>query len=107
GQVGGRGLEKGQTLAKILKPIKLLRGTKVRTEGGPLIEEVIIEAAIQHFDKTGNWPTSADSKSKIPLLPLDNWTAINSAGQTGYRSLEKGRTLAEILKPIKELKAKG
>ena len=105
GQIGGRNLKKGRTLAEILKPIKVQYGSKV--VGGPLTEEVIVNAAIQHFEKTGRWPTCADSTSKIPLLPGDNWTAINAAGQTGIRNLEKGRTLAEILKPIKELYAKG
>jgi superfamily II DNA or RNA helicase len=105
GRKGGRGLEKGLTLTEILKPIKERYGFKVR--GATLIEEVIIEAAIEHFDKTGEWPTAADSESEIPLLLGETWSAINSAGQTGLRNLEKGQTLAKILKPIKELKAKG
>ena len=112
GRGGFRNLEKGRTLAVILNPIKVKYGSKVITQGGTLIVEKIIKAAIQHFDKTGNWPTSADSQSEIPLLPGDNWSAINSAGKNGGRSLEKGRTLSKILEPIKvkygyKVKAKG
>ena len=105
GQIGGRNLQIGRTLAVILKPIKLLNGSKVM--GGQLTVEKIVDAAIEHFEKTGKWPTAEDSKSKIPLLPGDNWTAINEASRRGGRNLQKCQTLAEILKPIKELKAKG
>ena len=105
GRTGGRNLEKGQTLAKILKPIKLLHGSNVK--GGQLTVEEIVNAAIEHFDKTGKWPTNKDAESKIPLLPGDNWKAIDAAGRRGGRNLQKCQTLAEILKPIKELKAKG
>ena len=102
GKNGCRNLEKGRTLSKILEPIKVKYGYKVKAKGGPLTEEVIIKAAIEHFDKIGKWPTNKDSESKIPLLPGDNWTAINAAGRAGCRNLAKGRTLAKILKPIKE-----
>ena len=102
---GGRNLQKCQTLAEILKPIKLLHGSNVK--GGQLTVEEIVNAAIEHFDKTGKWPTNKDAESKIPLLPGDNWKAIDAAGRRGGRNLQKCQTLAEILKPIKELKAKG
>ena len=80
-------------------------GSKVK--GGQLTEEVIVKAAVQHFEKTGKWPTNEDRTSKIPLLLGDNWAAIDSAGKRGGRGLEKGRTLAKILEPIKERYAKG
>ena len=35
-------------------------------------------------------------------MPGDNWTAINSAGNEGLRGLEKGQTLATILKPLRQ-----
>ena len=107
GRTGCRNLEKGRPLAEILKPIKIQYGSKVITQGGPLTEEEIVKAAVQHFEKTEKWPICADSTSEIPLLPGDTWKAIDGAGRRGSRNLEKGQTLAEILKPIKEQYAKG
>jgi hypothetical protein len=102
GRVGQRGLEQGRTLAKVLAPIKVKYGANIRVEGGALTEESIIKAAVQHFKKTGIWPSCNDISSDIPLLPGSTWRSINSSGKQGNRGLEKGRTLSKILAPIKE-----
>jgi superfamily II DNA or RNA helicase len=102
GYLGQRGLEKGRTLPRILAPIKAGYGTKIRNEGGALSEATIIEAAVQHFKKTGMWPSCNDRSSEIPLLPGSTWGTINSAGRQGNRGLGKGRLLTKILAPVKE-----
>jgi superfamily II DNA or RNA helicase len=101
GHSGSRGLGRGRTLARILRPLKVKNGSPVARRGGPLSEEKIILAAIDHKKKHGKWPTS-ETKDKIPSLPNDTWRAINLAGSIGLRNLKKGRTLSTILAPIKE-----
>ena len=74
-------------------------GSRIR--GAPLTTEAIREAAIKYFEETGAWPTQL-TEHEVPGLPGDTWAAINGAGAIGGRGLEKGQTLREILKPLKE-----
>jgi hypothetical protein len=101
GYAGTRGLEKGRTIARILAPIKEQFGSKVKIEGGLLTEEIIIRAAIAHYEEIGKWP-SRKSTSQIPLIPGDSWSAIDGAGRIGGRGLERRRTLAIILESTKK-----
>jgi hypothetical protein len=96
---GLRGLQKGQSLAKILKPLREEYGSKIR--GTLITVEMIREAAIKLFEQTGHWP-SVCTPDEVPGMPGEKWANINSAGQTGGRGLQKGQTLSEILKPLKD-----
>ncbi len=99
GQNGHRGLVKGQTLAKILKPLKEEYGSKIY--GRPLTVEAIQAASVIYFEKKGKWPNQ-HTEDEVPGMPGEKWGNINNAGRTGYRGLIKGQTLAEILKPLRE-----
>ena len=98
-RVGNRGLEGGQSLFGILKPLKEQHGSKIR--GTPLTVEAVRAAAIKYFEQTGGWPSVA-TEGEVPGMPGETWSAINSSGAIGGRGLEKGQTLREILKPLKE-----
>jgi len=92
---GGRGLNKGRTLSEILKPL--------RQELFGLTEKKIIEAAKEFYKIHGSLPTSKNTdKGAVPGMPHTTWKAIDQAGYRGKNGLDKGRTLSEILKPLKE-----
>jgi hypothetical protein len=95
GRYGGRGLNKGRTLSKILKPLK--------KELYGLTEDKIIKMAKEFYKINGRWPTCMDrGKGAVPGMPHTTWQNINRAGHDGKNGLKKGRTLTEILKPLKE-----
>ena len=49
----------------------------------------------------GSLPTR-ESKEDVPGMPHTTWKAIDAAGHRGKNGLDKGRTLFQILKPLKE-----
>jgi len=85
--------KKGRTLSEILKPLK--------KELYGLTEKKIIEAARKFYKKYHRLPTK-HSKEDVPGMPHTTWIAINQAGQHGKNGLDKGRTLSEILEPLKK-----
>jgi hypothetical protein len=71
-----------------------------RHKGVRLTVEAIRQAGIEHFKKTGYWPF-AHTTDPVPGMPGEKWKNIDSAGRKGLRGLEKGQTLKEIFKPLK------
>jgi hypothetical protein len=96
---GGRGLAKRVSLAKLIKPLKEKYGFAVEKED--LTEEKILASAEKYYLQTGKWP-GAHTIDPVPDMPNVTWSAIHQAGSLGTRGLAKGRTLSEILKPLKE-----
>jgi len=95
GYNGKNGLDKGRTLSKILKPLK--------KELYGLTEKKIIKMAKEFYKIHGSLPTSKNTdKGAVPGMPHTTWKAIDQAGYRGKNGLDKGRTLSEILKPLKE-----
>ena len=92
GRYGLRGLKEGRTLSEILKPLK--------KELYGLTEDKIIKMAKEFYKIHGSLPTQ-HSKEKVPGMPHATWSAIDQAGYNGKNGLKKGRTLSEILMPLK------
>jgi len=104
---GVRGLAKGRSLSKILKPLRdelglpahgHLPGTRLKPI---LTESQILYAAKEHFTRCGTLPTHR-AREPVLGLPRETWAAIQIAGLLGLRGLAKGRTLSQILAPLRE-----
>jgi len=95
---GYRSLIKGQSLSKILLPLREEYQHKI--PGKPLTEDGILRAAREFYSRYGKLPTCASQES-APFLSGDTWGAIDRAGKMGYRNLNKGRTLSSILTPLR------
>lgn len=98
GAGGYRGLKKGLSVAKLVRPLKEAQGVILRKND--LTEALIISAAEKYFALTGRWPVS-NSKDLVPGIPGENWRSINNSAIDGNRGLEKGRYLSCILKDVK------
>ena len=59
-----------------------------------LTEGVIIEAAKNHRECMGRWPSAS---TKGTVFEKDNWARINSALWFGSRGLPGGTTLSKLL----------
>ncbi|MCO6431602.1 MAG: DEAD/DEAH box helicase family protein [Deltaproteobacteria bacterium] len=92
---GIRGLKKGRTLSKILEPLRNELGLDKN-----LTEDAIIASARRFHEENGYLPTAA-TKAEAPGLST-SWIAINSAGKAGRSGLQKGRSLAKILAPLRD-----
>jgi len=96
---GYRGLpEGGPTLGQIL--------ASVRDELPPmhrlhLTEDLILLAARSVYENHKVFPC-LNSKEEVPGFPDLTWRQINSAGRDGRWGLAPGRTLAKILRPLRE-----
>ena len=69
---------------------------------GQLTEEDILAAARESWQRHGKIPT-INSQEEVPGHPGDTWLTIYKAGVRGERGLPKGRTLARILQPLRNL----
>jgi superfamily II DNA or RNA helicase len=67
----------------------------------PLTEPQIIEAAKSFHQIHGKWPTQY-SEEPVPGMPGENWSSIDTAGQTGLRGIARGRSLSRILEHLKD-----
>lgn len=101
---GSCGLTPGSSLRTILAPIRpngLRRSLLGRIKKTPLDETGIVRAALEHLHTYGKVPTKS-SREPLAGLPGESWSAIDEAGRKGHRGLVKGRTVTEIVSPVRE-----
>lgn len=89
GRSGRHGLPPGQSLSKIIAPLR------------DLCEASIIEAARVYHAQHGRLPNST-STEELPNQPGITWSIVDGAGRRGRRGLAQGRTLSVILAPLRE-----
>jgi hypothetical protein len=89
---GVRGLPGGSSLARLLK---MHRGVRNRKQLPPFTEEIILEWADAHFQRTGEWPHR--NSGPITDSPGDTWMAVDMALCKGRRQLPGGSSLAHLL----------
>jgi superfamily II DNA or RNA helicase len=89
---GGRGLEGGNSLRRLLSE---KRGVRIITDLSDLTPETILAWADAHHGRTGQWP-----KNKSGVILEDNggtWNAVDVALIQGLRNLPGGSSLAKLL----------
>lgn len=89
---GIRGLPGGSSLARLLKKH---RGVRNRKQLSPFTEEIILEWADAHFQRTSEWPHK--NSGPITDSPGDTWMAVDMALCKGRRQLPGGSSLALLL----------
>lgn len=89
---GGRGLPTGSSLARLLAE---RRGHRNIQALPPLTEELILQWADGHFQRTGRWPDCKDDA--VEGEPGECWRSINTALRLGGRGLPGGSSLAKLL----------
>jgi hypothetical protein len=87
---GIRGLPR-TTLQRLLHSA----GVRQRVWGSPLTEDLIVEWAKAHHERTGDWPHLNDGE--IAESPGRTWRSADLALQNGFRGLKGGTTLARLL----------
>jgi superfamily II DNA or RNA helicase len=90
--VGGRGLPRGSSLAKLLAKERAHRNPKSLAE---LKIPQILNWADAHRRKTGVWPTQ--DLGDVSGAPGERWRNINAALVSGGRGLPGGSSLAKLL----------
>ena len=88
---GSRGLRGKRSLWGVLKKYRGVQKTARNTD---LSEEIIIGLADVFFKKHGRWP---DQKSGAIPGRTENWKSIDQALRAGFRGLEPGGSLAQLL----------
>ncbi|NDC38412.1 MAG: hypothetical protein EBZ48_10215, partial [Proteobacteria bacterium] len=68
--------------------------------GAYLTEDAIREAGREYYKLYQKLP-SAQSTEPVPGMETERWNILDAAGWHGRRGLDKGRTLARILEPLK------
>ena len=89
---GGRGLQRGITLAQLLERE---RGVSNRKNRPRLTVKLILAWADAHFKRTGAWPIQASGR--IIDSPTNTWAGVDAALTIGGRGLPGGDTLAALL----------
>jgi len=91
-KIGGRGLEGGSSLARLLRETRGVRNTR---ELPDLTPETILAWADAHYARTGRWPKNNSGA----ILEDDDgtWTAVDVALIQGLRSLPGSSSLAKLL----------
>lgn len=95
-QRGLRGLPGGNSLSKLLQPLRAELGLDQT-----LSEPAILAAARTFHHEHGRLPSQLTT-DPVPGMPGESWSKIHGAGQLGLRGLQKGRTLSKILHPLRE-----
>jgi hypothetical protein len=90
---GGRGLQGGSSLARLLAEH---RGVRNKADLPELTEEVIVAWAAAHHERTGQWPSEASGP--IVDAPGETWKAVNLALFQGLRGLAGGSSLYQLLR---------
>src|SRR5262249_29748543 len=90
---GGRGLPGASSLPRLLARE---RGVRNPQDLPRLSKEQILLWADDHHQRTGRWP--GPDSGPIPGAPGENWNAVNTALQLGYRGLRGGSSLAKLLR---------
>ncbi len=101
---GSCGLAPGSSLRSILAPISPngMRSPLLgKLKKPPLEESSIVQAAVEHLRTYGRAPTNS-SPEPLAGLPGESWGAIDEAGRRGRRGLTKGRTVAVIVRVVRE-----
>ncbi len=98
GRFGIRG-----SLSTILAPLRDEFGSSRRGKAtkSPVCEALIVEAAREYYARHRKLPTLY-SPERLSTYPDTSWQAVQSAGQQGMRGLAKGRTLSQILAPLRD-----
>ena len=92
-RIGRRGLERGGTLARLLK---LHRGARTyKAKAPPLDEGLILSYADAYRARTGRWPVH--TSGRIEGGGGTTWAAVEQALRGGLRGLAGGRSLAGLL----------
>jgi hypothetical protein len=99
---GGRGLNSGSSLAKLLSE---RRGVRNHLDLPPLTTNKILEWADEHHKRTGQFPMS--NSGPIKVAAGETWLGIDSALQQGGRGFPSGRSLAKLLSEHRGVRNKG
>jgi hypothetical protein len=89
---GRRGLPGGSSLAQLLAQRRRVRNHMRLPR---LTPEHIARWALDHFRRTGQWPTARSGP--VLGMPAENWSAITTSLYQGQRGLPKGFSLAQLL----------
>jgi hypothetical protein len=89
---GGRGLQGGSSLARLLAEE---RGVRNRSAPPELTKQQILAWADEHHERTEQWPNQ--NAGSIPGTIGENWTGINWALREGARGFPGGSSLAQLL----------
>ncbi len=90
---GRRGLEGGDSLAKLL----LRERGRRHQRQPPLSEEKILAWADHHHAQTGEWPTENSGLVLAVRTEWEWWSAIDRALEMGHRGLPGRTSLAQLL----------
>jgi hypothetical protein len=89
---GGRGLEGGFSLARLLA---IHRGVRNPKGLPPLTEEQVLAWADAYRERTGKWPRQVSGP--IPEAPGETWSSVEHALYEGCRGLHGGSSLVRLL----------
>jgi hypothetical protein len=89
---GGRGLQRGLTLASLLAQAA---GVRNRTSLPTLTVAQILAWADAHHRRTGSWPN--DISGTVVDAEGETWKGVAMALRFGYRGLQGGLSLARLL----------
>ena len=90
--VGGRGLQNGWSLARLLAEHRNVRNLGALT---PLTEQLVLSWADEHHKRTGKWPSR--NSGPIPGAEGESWSIVANAIFKGIRGLPGGSSLANLL----------
>ena len=96
---GSRGLPGGSSLARLLAERRGVRNVNAPPK---LSEQMILDWADEHHQRTGSWPSP--KAGTIPGSRKENWSAIDAALKCGVRGFPGGSSLALLLRtPLSSL----
>lgn len=98
-RAGHRGLPDGGSLARLLADE---RGVRNIHDLPLLSEELILDWADKHYQRTGQWPQGGSGK--IPGSDGEKWRSVEHALRTGQRGLPGGSSLAQLLAERREVR---
>jgi hypothetical protein len=101
-RVGGRGLPKWSSLARLLEEY---RGKRNRSHLPPLTIAGILAWADAHWVRTGAWPTPRSGA--IADAPGETWMGVQNALYLGVRGLPGGATLPRVLAEQRGVRNRG
>jgi hypothetical protein len=89
---GLRGLAAGSSLSQLLAAERGVRNTMRLPR---LTEEMILQWADEHHERTGTWPTR--TSGAIPGTAKEKWQGMENALKVGLRGLPGGSSLSKLL----------
>ncbi len=89
---GLRGLGGGESISSVCQDLG------IRNRRTNLTEQMIIDAAKKHIERTGNIPTAKSPGAEIDFGYPETWMAVNGAIMKGCRGMPGGESLYKLLK---------